>query len=84
MAAEWISGKSSPRRGDILLTPDKRNVSGAQSGGGKASCVCPRHGRQARKNTAGDAAEKRMVPKGDSTQKVRLIFRLISSFNKKT
>ena len=42
-----------------------------------------RHGRQVRKNTAGNAAEKRMALKGDLTEKVRLFFRRISPSNKK-
>ena len=50
----------SPRKGEISITPYKAKRSDAAVWGcGKASCARPRHGRQVRKNTSGDAAEER-------------------------
>ena len=47
----------SSQRDDISITPDK--AARPQSGAREASRTGPRHGRQARKSGAGDAAEKR-------------------------
>ena len=50
---------NSLRRGDISITPDKRNVVERNLGEGDVPYCNPRHGRQVRNNSAGDAAEER-------------------------
>ena len=51
---------------DVLWLEVCTDINAVTWGGVKASRVSPRHGRQVRKDTAGDAAEKRMAFKGDS------------------